>query len=99
MTTIGPLTPHAFDARMSQLLWRGHHETDFGEWYAFFESEVDPYGGINERHEVCECTRYTLVGAWRDDGGLYAGNREELIAHLGEAEVKRWEAYIEETHQ
>jgi hypothetical protein len=91
-----PLSPHAFDARVAQLTSKGFAEYDLDGWTAFFETDVDPYGGIDERHEVCACTRCTLAGAWRDDIGLYAGNRKEIAAMIGEASVKRWEAIAEE---
>ena len=43
------------------------------------------------------CTTATLFGAWREDegGNLFAGNRAEVVALIGETEVKRWEAYVE----
>ena len=89
------LTPRAFDAIVSQMAGRGHYEAEFDGWTAFFDLDTDSYGGMNERHEVCPCTTASLVGAWREDGNLFAGNRAEVAALVGEAEVRRWEAYVE----
>ena len=90
------LTPRAFDAIVSQMAGRGHYEAEFDGWTAFLDLDTDSYGGMNERHEVCPCTTATLVGAWREDGNLFAGNRAEVAALVGETEVKRWEAYAGE---
>ena len=91
------LTPRAFDAIVSQMAGRGHYEAEFDGWTAFLDLDTDSYGGMNERHEVCPCTTATLFGAWREDegGNLFAGNRAEVVALIGETEVKRWEAYVE----
>jgi len=93
------LTPRAFDAIVSQMTGKGHYEAEFDGWTAFFEldTDTDSYGGMNARHEVCPCTTASLVGAWREDqdGNLFAGNRDEVAALVGEAEVLRWEAYVE----
>lgn len=96
------LTPRAFDAILSQLTGKGYTEAEFdGEvrgagWTALFETETDPYGGINGSHEVCSCISARLVGAWREDenGNLFAGDRDEVLAVVGDAEVKRWEALV-----
>ena len=92
------LTPRAFDAIVSQMAGRGHYEAEFDGWTAFLDLDTDSYGGMNERHEVCPCTTASLVGAWREgeDGNLFAGNRAEVAALVGEAEVLRWEAYAGE---
>ena len=87
------LTPRAFDAIVSQMAGKGHFEAEIDGWTAFFDLDVDSYGGTNERHEVCACTVAALVGAWREDGNLFAGNRAEVAALVGDTEVKRWEAY------
>ena len=89
------LTPRAFDAIVSQMAGRGHYEAEFDGWTAFLDLDTDSCGGTNEHHEVCACTVATLVGAWREDGNLFAGNRDEVAALIGETEVKRWEAYVE----
>ncbi len=95
------LTPHAFDARLAQLTGKGFAEYEFDEWTAFFEVDEDPYGGMDEQHRVCACVRCKLVGAWREDedGNLFAGNREEILAVVGPREVRRWEAYAEEMEE
>ena len=94
-----PQSPRAFDAIFHGFAFKGHEErtvyTRAGdEFTAFFETEVDPYGGMNARHEVCAYTRCTLVGAY-DFECTWAGNREELIELIGLAEVEAWEAYAE----
>jgi hypothetical protein len=98
-----PRTPHAFHAIVAQLTNQGHREAtvyddDDQEWTAFFSEEVDPDGGINGDHECCAYTRCTFAGAWAedDDGQLYAGNRDELIADLGDIVIKEWEACAEQ---
>lgn len=103
------LTPRAFDARVAQLARKGFTErTSYAElngaeleWAAFFDAVEDPSGGINHRHEVCSCMRHTLAGAWTndDDGRLYAGNRDEMIALIGQAQVERWEAEADEASE
>jgi hypothetical protein len=69
------------------------------EWTAFFAEEIDPDGGINSAHECCAYTRCKLRGAWAENGEtgqLYAGNRDEIAATLGEKTVDAWERYTEE---
>ena len=100
------LTPRAADAILAQLTRKGFHEWDFAApvdgvtlaFNAFFEAEEDEYGGINNRHEVCAYTHFTAMGAWAElaDGSLWAGNRDELAALIGEATVERWEARMME---
>lgn len=101
----------AFDARVAQMTGKADRELecyaaigggDELEWTAFFAEEVDPIYGFNSRHEVCAATRCKLVGAWaeEDDGSaqgpLYAGNRDEIVAMIGESAVSAWEKYAEE---
>jgi hypothetical protein len=101
------VTPHAFEAIVAQMARQGYHEAtpcaeidgEELEWTAFFATEIDPDGGINSYHECCAYTRCKLVGAWaenRDTGKLYAGNRDEIAAVLGEAAVTAWEIDTEE---
>ena len=94
-----PQSPRAFDAIVRQLVGKAHEERQVytragDEFTVFFETEVDPYGGMNARHEVCAYTRCTLVGAYEDETP-WAGNREELIERIGLAEVEGWERYAE----
>ena len=92
------LTPRAFDAIVSQMAGRGHYEAEFDGWTAFFETECYQRWD-NENHYLrnAEPLTATLVGTWREDedGNLFAGNRAEVAALVGEAEVLRWEAYVE----
>ncbi len=89
------LTPHAFDARLAQLTGKGFTEYDFDEWTAFFEVEFEQGDGewLRLRYPVLSVT---LKGAWRedDDGTLFCGNRDEIAALIGQAEVDRWEQHI-----
>jgi hypothetical protein len=104
--TATPITPRAFDAIVSQLAQTGANEwtmcADINgterDWVAFFDTEEDPYGGIDNRHQVCSTIRAKLIGAWceDDDGNLYAGNRAELAEMIGQDEVDRWEREAEE---
>ncbi len=94
------LTPHAFDARLAQLTGKGFAEYEFDEWTAFFEVErrwCDPEW-MTWKEPI---ERVTMVGAWREDedGNLFAGNREEILAVVGPREVRRWEAYAEEMEE
>lgn len=96
-----PLTPRAFDAIVAQLAAKADHETtccaDVNgaelEWTTFFATQDDHDYGWNYRHEVCTATRCKLIGAWAqdDDGNLYAGDRDELAAMLGEKVITAWE--------
>lgn len=93
------LTPRAFDAIVSQMAGRGHYEAEIDGWTAFFETECYQRWD-NENHYLrnAEPLIATLVGAWREgeDGNLFAGNQAEVAALVGEAEVRRWEAYAGE---
>jgi hypothetical protein len=97
------LTPRAFDAIVAQIAPCGNREMECyatvnGEqviWTAFFEEEEDPYYGFNSRHEVCPATRCRFVGAY-DSECTIAGNRDEMIALLGDAVIARWENIAEE---
>jgi hypothetical protein len=101
------VTPHAFAAIVAQMTRQGYREVfpcavidgDEMEWTAFFATEIDPDGGINSAHECCAYTRCKLIGAWAengDTGQLYAGNRDDIAATLGEKTVDAWERYAEE---
>ena len=103
MNALSQITPRAFDAIVGQLCRKGHREltcyaTIDGqqiEWTAFFEEEEDPYLGLNEYHERCPYTRCSLVGAY-DSECLWAGNRDEITAIIGDAAVAAWETQAEE---
>lgn len=100
------LTARAFDARVAALTCKGFHETDgeadlHGEtlyWTVFMETEC--YQRVdNEHHYLSNAgpLTATLAGAWAEDsdGNLYAGNRDEIIALIGEAAVTAWETKAE----
>lgn len=104
------ITPHAFNARVAEMTRWSVRETQEDAamngailtWSAHFTEETDPTGGQDSSYEVCPYTTCTLIGAWaeHDDGSsrcpLYAGNREEMVAALGEVTIKAWESYAEE---
>ncbi len=97
------ITQHAFDARLAQLTGKGFVEYDFDAidgtrgagWTAFFEVEGEQSDGewLRLNYPV---QGVRLMGAWREDadGNLFCGNRDEVAAIVGEAEVARWEAYV-----
>lgn len=97
------ITPRAFDAIVGQFTCKADRELECyatlnGEqiiWTAFFQEEEDPHYGFNSRHEVCPAIRCTLVGAY-DSECMWAGNRDEITAMIGDAAVAAWEAQAEE---
>lgn len=91
------LTPHSFDARLAQLTGKGFVEYDFDAWTAFFDVQHEqPLGDKMRWRDPVESVRF--MGAWMEDadGKLFAGNRDEVLAIVGEKEVDRWEAYVTE---
>ncbi len=97
------MTHHAFDARLAQLTGKGFAEYDFDAidgtrgagWTAFFEVEGDQ--GDGEWLRLSYPVRSVrLMGAWMEDedGNLFCGDRAEVAAIVGEAEVARWEAHV-----
>ncbi len=64
------------------------------EFEAWFDREITgPYSDFGRSGSYVEAS-CTVVGAWSyDEAGevLFAGNRAELAALIGEAEVRRWE--------
>lgn len=96
------LTPHAFDAIIAQIARKSDHETTAyadvdgveREFTAFYSRELLPLAGMDSCMECCDVTVYTLVGAWIEDGdtrAVWAGDRAEMVALLGEKQVDQME--------
>lgn len=94
-------TPIAAEAIIAQILGRGDCDGTFcafvdgveHEFEAWFSVEWERVGEYRQPdYDEATCT---LVGAYAyDENGdvLFAGNRAELAALIGEAAVDRWEA-------
>ena len=63
------------------------------EFTAYFTAER--VSGTDGQHRACEVTKCSLIGAISyslDDGSIsFAGNREEVVALIGQREVWAWE--------
>ena len=95
-----PPTPRAAEAIISWITKRGDTEGSFcalingveQEFEARFDVEWERVGYF-KRPDFDEAS-CTLIGAWAyDENGdvIFAGNRAELVALIGEVEVSRWE--------
>lgn len=102
------LTPHAFDAILSQIECRAdlcsvtYAMVDGVQWEfeARFSVEWDgPFSDYPDYPDYWQAD-CALIGAWAFDpdtgAGFFAGNRAETVALIGEEAVRRWECDAEE---
>jgi hypothetical protein len=103
MTELAYITPRAAEAVIAQLAYESNTTATRYAMVDGAEMEFEVYhstewvnrgGHYMNRDEFPECE---IVGAWSaDEDGyvIFAGNRAELVALIGEAKVCEWEADI-----
>jgi len=100
-------TTRAAEAIIAQITGRGDcegtfyaevdgKECEFTAWFTTEWEREDCYSDTHGRswghYDNATCT---LIGAWTfddEDAVMFAGNRSELAALIGEAKVSKWEA-------
>lgn len=100
------LTPRAFDAIIAQIVRQADEERDGvcatvggkeRAFTVFYAREDRPNAGINSRHECCDMTILTPIGAWFEDGDTrerWAGDADELVKLIGDEQVEAWRVWL-----